>query len=968
MKTQKIGECWRPGIRYSPTPHPRLPAGVASQHLIGVLSHSIGALKNYRDKRENKGSNQNLPSFPSAGFDQLDVSGVSSVDPESRGKWPDAEGKYWWRVVLNGKIVDGFYWMPDTNQGYPEKNTNGHDLWHFIVGHRDGTVIPGFCMWPDYESGFPQKSDHYYVRFNEAHSPAIRAYEAENDLNCLDDLQENDKVKYQQEITAHPDIYQKQLARQRVYHAYLFSPFPFTSPSKTMQAALEQQDIKTVRALIDRELATDKNSIGLRAWNMIGLDGKLSIDKEILVERGIITNVSNLYSIAQETLSAYKKAPDSNRRYLKRLLWGVNHLLEQWSTGKLNDIAADITLTEAAAATLQTHWQSSREMLSLEVINAIANAHRQRIMLTYEQWRAGKLVDNGDLGQSFDTITANYIWAQWKQGALRSELAQVISTEIERQLLERWKKHDLPADFEDGWKTKLVELLSEQFDARAELLSEQFDEQALDPELDRLVDERFKGIIQKRYGGRIPRKLNNESIYEEVFKQLINDWLADDLAQADKVAVLATSVYREMKISHDVRSCVKQAAISSIITQFKVGQFQSLESSVISVFEDSLIPICSNISRPELLPLQQEITTDTINTVLADWRAGKLDSIKQIQLLTLLPKWLALKIELETQVSLASKHEALRQKDERIAELEKAVAELGAQLGQPNAQSSSSSDSDTGQPPEGSSDSGQASPTQTPHLQHMFFFKDKSNPNQKDIDPKALAELHEQAEQCEATLSSVRSITTINQQGEGISCKVVPATPNGNCGFIAVQRCLQLQQHHATAEQVTRNNLIHLVEKHIDEGTHHPLIKTIFEQDLKPIDEAHLATELVNWKEIMVRSGHIWLAEHHLQFLSAVLNLRFHVYNVCPEKGVFVPELANEAINQSAQLVATIHLAHVSLQPLGTDLARLNHFEGLCTNPTDLQSARINEWLQEEQQSKQDPSNDGSTLSLIAHQ
>ena len=51
-----------------------------------------------------------------------------------------------------------------------------------------------------------------------------------------------------------------------------------------------------------------------------------------------------------------------------------------------------------------------------------------------------------------------------------------------------------------------------------------------------------------------------------------------------------------------------------------------------------------------------------------------------MSLLELLPQWATLKKRLDTEVSLTIKHEALRKKEARIAELESRVAELEACL------------------------------------------------------------------------------------------------------------------------------------------------------------------------------------------------------------------------------------------------------------------------------------------------
>jgi ankyrin repeat protein len=140
------------------------------------------ALKNYRKNRENGESidNPKLP-FPNAGFDELDIK-----DSTSLNKWPDPQGRYWWRIMLNnGQVVNDFYWMKDEQRGWPDKS-DSHRYW-FIVHHAPtGTKIEGFSHEADYERGFPENGRYwYYIRFTDTESPTIAQWMKEKDENYL---------------------------------------------------------------------------------------------------------------------------------------------------------------------------------------------------------------------------------------------------------------------------------------------------------------------------------------------------------------------------------------------------------------------------------------------------------------------------------------------------------------------------------------------------------------------------------------------------------------------------------------------------------------------------------------------------------------------------------------------------------------------------------------------------------------
>jgi hypothetical protein len=85
------------------------------------VSHLQGGLLDYREKRENGEEEDNpLTAFPSAGFDTLDIESSTALDMDR--KWPDKEGRYWWKLTCKDRReVNDFYWKEDEARGYPDE-------------------------------------------------------------------------------------------------------------------------------------------------------------------------------------------------------------------------------------------------------------------------------------------------------------------------------------------------------------------------------------------------------------------------------------------------------------------------------------------------------------------------------------------------------------------------------------------------------------------------------------------------------------------------------------------------------------------------------------------------------------------------------------------------------------------------------------------------------------------------------
>lgn len=145
------------------------------------------ALKNYYENREN-GTAIDDPQnpFPSAGVHTLEI---RSSDLQSRRKWPDEQGRYWWKLTLNdGRVVNDFYWMEDNVRGWPDKS-NEERYW-FIVHHASsGTKMEGFSLEPNLE-GVPRENLHY-IQYTEC--GAIKKWMEEKDRNYLERLADEEE-------------------------------------------------------------------------------------------------------------------------------------------------------------------------------------------------------------------------------------------------------------------------------------------------------------------------------------------------------------------------------------------------------------------------------------------------------------------------------------------------------------------------------------------------------------------------------------------------------------------------------------------------------------------------------------------------------------------------------------------------------------------------------------------------------
>ena len=194
-----------------------------------------------------------------------------------------------------------------------------------------------------------------------------------------------------------------------------------------------------------------------------------------------------------------------------------------------------------------------------------------------------------------------------------------------------------------------------------------------------------------------------------------------------------------------------------------------------------------------------------------------------------------------------------------------------------------------------------------------------------------------------ANLASLRAISQLVIDNDVVECKVIPSKPDGDCGLTAIRRYLALMNREDLANHITRSGIVQLVTNAQN------MQDAVLQELVAKIVKADNVGSVMQWAEKFAKAGKdggIWLHEDHLQFLSYQLNLRFHVCCV-GDDSLFHRETVHEidlVSNVNRDVPVTVHLAYVSTVPLNLPNARLNHFEGICLNPTQQQKLKITDY------------------------
>ncbi len=201
-------------------------------------------------------------------------------------------------------------------------------------------------------------------------------------------------------------------------------------------------------------------------------------------------------------------------------------------------------------------------------------------------------------------------------------------------------------------------------------------------------------------------------------------------------------------------------------------------------------------------------------------------------------------------------------------------------------------------------------------------------------------------------LSSQRAVNKIwlhQNDEQATACCVIPATPDGDCGFMAISRYLDVM-----------GKLKHIEDKPLTRARFINDVKKIYENSKRTADEKALidaiikedgADSLDDWC-LKFTPSTIYMGKPHLELLSYLYGLRFEVFCLDNDTHQFIPEPLSEKIQadssaSSAQEPTTVYLAHI-VAGERTEANHPNHFEGIAVGElTKEQSNKISRWRSE---------------------
>ena len=180
-----------------------------------------------------------------------------------------------------------------------------------------------------------------------------------------------------------------------------------------------------------------------------------------------------------------------------------------------------------------------------------------------------------------------------------------------------------------------------------------------------------------------------------------------------------------------------------------------------------------------------------------------------------------------------------------------------------------------------------------------------------------------------------------------VECAIVPANPNGDCGFMAISRCLELTGHLHRFQNapLTRQKFIQTVtSSYLDNSKNNQYEKSLIDA----IMQEDKAKSLKDWQDKFTSTS-IYVGEPHLRFIAYYYGLSFTIFILDDRTNQFKPApLSNEIIadiNKEQPLI-DIKLAHL-VAGERTQAHYPNHFEGIIINPMAEQKEKIAHWLKE---------------------
>jgi hypothetical protein len=198
----------------------------------------------------------------------------------------------------------------------------------------------------------------------------------------------------------------------------------------------------------------------------------------------------------------------------------------------------------------------------------------------------------------------------------------------------------------------------------------------------------------------------------------------------------------------------------------------------------------------------------------------------------------------------------------------------------------------------------------------------------------------------QVALNFQRTVNQIKISDEVHNCCIIPIKPDGNCGFSAIRKSLELQGKDEITAQIYRTEFIQLIsffnESAKDDKFLMNLIHSMYQVDG--------ATDFENWSKKFKSSGY-WVNEVHFKILSYHFNIIINIFYIDSESNYFKPEPTYESINECASENPTsVFLAHLSLKLKNKPDANLNHFESIIIEPTEKQLLIIKELIEQEEQ------------------
>lgn len=189
-----------------------------------------------------------------------------------------------------------------------------------------------------------------------------------------------------------------------------------------------------------------------------------------------------------------------------------------------------------------------------------------------------------------------------------------------------------------------------------------------------------------------------------------------------------------------------------------------------------------------------------------------------------------------------------------------------------------------------------------------------------------------------ASLEKLQKFKYININGAPTVCCVSKVPPNGDCGFIAIQHCLALQNKMTLLKDVSREAIIVTMESFLKTGT------SRMKKHVKDVYSRDGFDNFNDWSEQFKLAGKIWLGNHHLKFLSRILDLRFYICRI-DTNDIFTLDKNDSMCGVGLDdIVADIYLVQDEVTFSSKPNIKMNYFAGVCLKPTPAQKKQIETW------------------------